>query len=153
MRIVVISDSHRAVRYLYKIVEKHMDTADLFVFLGDIDSDFDNVLMLYPNINYQRVAGNNDWSSVYPYEKLLDLNGKKVFICHGHTQRVKYGYEQIVTTSRNLGADLCLFGHTHIQYSNYDNGLYVLNPGAVCSGEYAMVDIEKSGIVLIPCKI
>lgn len=149
----MVSDSHRAMRYLYKIVEKHMDTADLFVFLGDMDDDFDKVLMLYPDIKYERVAGNNDFSSVYPYEKLLELNGKKVFICHGHTKHVKFGYEEIVSFSKNIGADLCLFGHTHIAVNSYDDGLYILNPGAVCSGEYAMVDIEKSGIVLIPCKI
>lgn len=149
----MVSDSHRATRYLYKIVEKHMDTADLFIFLGDIDSDFDSVLMLYPNIRYERVAGNNDFSSVYPYEKLLDLGGKKIFICHGHTKHVKFGYGEIVSFCKNIGAALCLFGHTHVAYSNYDDGLYILNPGAVCSGEYAMVDIEKSGIVLIPCKI
>ncbi len=149
----MVSDSHRATRYLYKIVEKHMDTADLFIFLGDIDSDFDSVLMLYPNIRYERVAGNNDFSSVYPYEKLLELEGKKVFICHGHTKHVKFGYGEIENFCKNIGADLCLFGHTHVAYNNYDDGLYILNPGAVCSGEYAMVDIEKSGIVLIPCKI
>lgn len=149
----MVSDSHRATRYLYKIVEKHMDTADLFIFLGDIDSDFDSVLMLYPNIRYERVAGNNDFFSVYPYEKLLDLGSKKIFICHGHTKHVKFGYGEIVSFCKNIGADLCLFGHTHVAYSNYDDGLYILNPGAVCSGEYAMVDIEKSGIVLIPCKI
>lgn len=149
----MVSDSHRATRYLYKIVEKHMDTADLFVFLGDIDRDFDSVLMLYPHIKYERVAGNNDFSSVYPYEKLLELEGKKIFICHGHTKHVKFGYREIANFCKNIGADLCLFGHTHVAYNNYDDGLYILNPGAVCSGEYAMVDIEKSGIVLIPCKI
>lgn len=153
MRLVVMSDSHRAVRNLYEIVEKHKENTDLFVFLGDVDRDFDDVLMLYPDINYERVAGNNDWNTVYSYEKLLNLDGRKVFICHGHTQRVKYGYEQIVNCSKNLGVDLCLFGHTHIPYSSYEDGLYVLNPGAVCSGEYALVDIEKSGIVLIPCRI
>ncbi len=153
MRIVVVSDSHRAVRYLYKIAELHMNTADLFIFLGDVDSDFDKLIMLYPNIKYERVVGNNDRSSVHPYEKVLDLNGRRVLICHGHTHYVKHGYNEIIEYSKKLNVDLCLFGHTHTQFSSYDNGLYILNPGAVCRGEYALVDIEKSGIALMPCKI
>ena len=56
MRIVVMSDSHRANGNLFEIVEKHMDTADLFIFLGDGEDDFDEVLMLYPNLKYERVA-------------------------------------------------------------------------------------------------
>lgn len=153
MRVVVLSDSHRAKRYLYEIVEKHMSTADLFVFLGDVDDDFDDVLYLYPNIRYERVAGNNDWSSMHPYEKVLTLDGKTVFICHGHTKYVKHGNTDLIRYAKGINADLCLYGHTHTQYSDYDDGLYILNPGAVCNGEYAMVDIEKTGIVLIPCKI
>lgn len=148
-----MSDSHRLVRNLYDIVEKHKDTADLFVFLGDMDRDFDNVLLLYPSIPYERVAGNNDFSTVYPYEKMLNLNGKKVFICHGHTKRVKFGTQEIVDFCKKQNVDLCLFGHTHFAVNTYDDGLYILNPGAVCMGEYALVDIEKNGIALIPCKI
>ena len=153
MRIVVLSDSHKAKGNLFEIVEKHMDTADLFVFLGDVDDDFDDVLMLYPNLSYERVAGNNDWYSEHQLQKVLYLNGKKVLICHGHTYHVKSGLLEITQKCRDAGIDLCLYGHTHVQYSNYSNGLYILNPGSVRSGDYAMIDIMDSGIVLIPCRI
>lgn len=153
MRIVVISDSHRALGNLFEIVEKHINDADMFVFLGDIDSDFDSVLDLYPSIKYHRVAGNNDWSSPYPPQKLITAGGKRILIAHGHTYRVKYGYDDIIRESRSVRADICLFGHTHTQYTNYDNGLYIMNPGAVMSGKYGMVDITESGIMLLPAKI
>ena len=49
MRIVIMSDSHGAVGTLLDIIERHRDNTDLFIFLGDVDNDFDEVLMAYPD--------------------------------------------------------------------------------------------------------
>lgn len=153
MRIVVISDSHKRMGNLFDIIERHMDNADLFIFLGDMDDDFDDVLALYPRINYRRVVGNNDWYSTNALFGEINFNGKKVFYCHGHTYHVKHGYQEIISHSKSIGADICLFGHTHTQFTDYDNGLYIMNPGAVCNGEYGIVDVENNGIMLIKAKI
>lgn len=153
MRIVVISDSHRAIGKLLEIIEMHKNTADLFIFLGDIDDDFDTVLDVYPEIRYYRVVGNNDWYSDHPTEQIITVQGKKIFFAHGHTYGVKHGYENIIGHSKEIEADICLFGHTHLQYTNYDDGLYIMNPGSVRMGEYGMIDILKDGIVLLPADI
>ena len=153
MRIVVISDSHRRMGNLFDIVERHIDNADLFIFLGDIDDDFDSVLALYPRIKYRRVVGNNDWHSTNALFGEIKFNGKKVFYCHGHTYHVKHGYQEIISHSKAIGADVCLFGHTHIQFTDYDEGLYIMNPGAACNGEYGIIDVESNGIMLIKSKL
>jgi len=153
MRIVAFSDSHGLRNKLYDIIDKHKDSTDLFVFLGDMDDDFDRVTMLYPDIKYKRVAGNNDFYSQYNFEEEFKFNGKRIFITHGHRYMVKHGYATIISHAKNIGADLCLFGHTHTQYSDYVDGLYILNPGAAMLGEYAMIDVTNNGIMLIPCKI
>lgn len=153
MRIVAVSDSHKRVGNLFEIIEKHMQSTDLFIFLGDIDDDFDNVLMLYPHIRYMRVVGNNDWHSTHPLFRETKFNGKKLFFCHGHTFHVKFGYQEIINHSKAIGADICLFGHTHTQYADYIDGLYIINPGAVCNGEYAIIDVMDNGIMLIPSKL
>lgn len=153
MRIVVLSDSHKRIGNLFEIIEKHMDSTDLFIFLGDIDDDFDHVIMLYPSIKYMRVVGNNDWNSPHPLFREISFNGKKIFFCHGHTYHVKFGYQEIISHSKSIAADICLFGHTHTQYSGYDDGLYIMNPGAVCNGEYGIIDIVPNGIMLIPSRI
>lgn len=153
MRIVVISDSHQAMGNLFDIIEMHKDTADLFIFLGDIDDDFDSILDVYPRIKYYRVAGNNDWYSSHPLEQLIEIENKKIFFTHGHTYRVKMGYENIITKAKAINADICLFGHTHTQYTNYDDGLYIMNPGSVKSYKYGMIDITKAGIMLIPAEL
>lgn len=153
MRIVVISDSHRAIGRLLEIVEMHKNTADLFIFLGDIDDDFDTVLDVYPKIRYYRVVGNNDWYSPHPTEQIVDVQGKRIFMAHGHTYGVKHGYDKIIEHSKEIGADICLFGHTHLQYTNYDDGLYIMNPGSVRIGKYGMIDILKDSIMLLPADI
>lgn len=153
MRIVVMSDSHRAKRNLFEIVEKHIDAADLFIFLGDGEDDFDEVLMLYPNLKYERVSGNCDWYSDYPLYKEINFDGKKIFFSHGHPFHVKFGYGEIISEAKKRGADICLFGHTHLQYTDYDDGLYVMNPGSVAGGEYGMIDIVPNGIALLPEKL
>lgn len=153
MRIVVVSDSHKRVGTLFDVIEKHTDNTDLFIFLGDIDSDFDDILAVYPDLKYRRVAGNNDWNSYHKLTGVSKINGRRVFYCHGHTLHVKHGYEEIKNYARSINADICLFGHTHTQFTDYDNGLYIMNPGAIRNGEYGIVDIESNGIMLIKSKI
>lgn len=148
-----MSDSHRATGNLFEIVEKHINTTDLFIFLGDGENDFDDVLALYPDLKYERVSGNCDWYSTYPLYKSITAQGKKIFFSHGHPFHVKFGYDEIIRAARTEKADICLFGHTHNQYTNYDDGLYIMNPGAVRDGKYGMIDITKSGIMLMPAKL
>lgn len=148
-----MSDSHRATGNLFEIVEKHINTTDLFIFLGDGENDFDDVLALYPDLKYERVSGNCDWYSTYPLYKSITAQGKKIFFSHGHPFHVKFGYDEIIRAAMAEKADICLFGHTHNQYTNYDDGLYIMNPGAVRDGKYGMIDITKSGIMLIPAKL
>lgn len=153
MRIVIMSDSHGAVGTLLDIIERHKGNTDLFIFLGDVDNDFDEVLMAYPDIKYKRVAGNNDWYPSHMTSDLITLNGKKIFFTHGHIFHVKHGNEEIIEYCRKIGADICLYGHTHKQFTNYDDGLYIMNPGAAFTDAYGVIDIVDNGIILIANKI
>lgn len=153
MRIVVTSDSHRMRGTLFEIVEKHMQDTDLFINLGDGEDDVDQLTMLYPDLPLKRVAGNCDWGSSLPLYQCMEAGGKRIFFSHGHPFRVKMGYEEIIKEAIAQKADICLFGHTHTQYTNYLDGLYIMNPGAVMNGRYGIIDITKSGIMLIPAQI
>lgn len=37
--------------------------------------------------------------------------------------------------------------------TDYRDGLYLMNPGAVAEGCYGMVDITPGGIMLLPCRL
>ena len=77
MRIVVLSDSHKNVGRLFAAVERHLDNADLYIFLGDGEDDFDAVIDAYPHIKYERVCGNCDWYSNYPDKMEIEFAGKR----------------------------------------------------------------------------
>lgn len=147
MRIIVTSDSHRRANYLLEIIEKHYENADLFINLGDGEDDVDSALMLYPKLKIERVCGNCDWGSSLPLTKQITANGKKIFFSHGHPFYVKHGYEVIEQKAQELGADICLFGHTHVPYTAFKDGIYYMNPGAVCDGVYGIIDIVDNGIM------
>ena len=53
---------------------------------------------------------------------------------------------RIITHKRN--ADIVLFGHTHLPITEYDDELYLLNPGSLqyADGTYGIIDITDAGI-------
>lgn len=153
MRIVVTSDSHKRVSNLFDIVERHLENADLFINLGDGESDVDTVLQLYSNINIERVAGNCDFGSHLPLYKTITFDGKKILFTHGHPFYVKHGYSRLIKEAKKQGVDICLFGHTHMPMVERIDDIYFMNPGAVYDGSYGIIDIEPSGIMTYTTKL
>ena len=153
MRLVVTSDVHRRTSALFDIVERHINNADLFINLGDSMNEIEELLMVYPNLKIECVAGNCDFGSTYPLTKLLECGGKRVFITHGHPFYVKHGYGVLMEKARDVKADICLFGHTHTPYTEIVDGVYYMNPGAVCDYSYGIIDITDKGIMFYTTKI
>lgn len=151
MKILVISDSHRRASRIFDAVEAHPDINHI-IFLGDGADDFEEVGFVYPNKNYFAVSGNCDFSSTLPTTRIIKLNGKVIYACHGHLHRVKEGYERAVSAAKEAGADILLFGHTHMAISTYYNGIHILNPGSVGAprdgkSSYGIIEITNDGIV------
>ena len=63
---------------------------------------------------------------------------------------VKFGYENIIAEAKRRNADIVLFGHTHNQYTEYLDGLYIMNPGSVgMNGDYGVIDITPKGDIML----
>ncbi len=153
MRIVATSDSHRRRNYLYDIIDRHKDNTDLFINCGDSEGDIENIPYVYPNIRFECVAGNCDWGSTLPNYKVIKFAGKKIMFCHGHTFGVKHGYEMLTDFARREQIDICIFGHTHNPIIERIDGIYLINPGAVCNSSYAVIDIIDGKINAYHAKI
>ena len=154
MRLVVTSDSHRAKRNFEAIIERHKGNKDvIFVNLGDSEGEVEDMMMFYPQLRLENVIGNCDWNNTYPVYKLFKAGGKKVLITHGHRFYVKHGYQKLQEFARQEQADIVLFGHTHIPYTEKVDGIYYMNPGAVCNGSYGIVDIDGDGILTYTLKL
>lgn len=148
MKLIVFSDSHGHSGPMRRAAELHPD-ADLFLHLGDGSRDFERLCddLALPN---KAVRGNCDMGAFdLPTTRVLDLSGCRILLTHGHEYGVKYTLTDLIRSGRKQGADLILFGHTHIPLCSYHaeeggGGIHLLNPGSIgYSGSYGIVRIGK----------
>ncbi|MEG0542767.1 MAG: YfcE family phosphodiesterase, partial [Angelakisella sp.] len=152
MRIIAMSDSHGNFNRVRRIVEDNKDTADMFIHLGDGLEEFGDVHHLYPQLHFVAVKGNNDWGSMEQKMKLISCGGKNVMLTHGDLYGVKFGLSDYERAARDAKAEVALYGHTHLACSDYEDGVFLINPGSVMGGScnppsYLALDITAAGIV------
>lgn len=143
-KILVISDTHKNISNAVEIIENKKP--DYVLHLGDLSADADEIRYIYPRLEIIGVSGNCDWLSVNnaPLERMLDIGGVKILMCHGHTYSVKNGVGAYTAVVEAKNADIGLFGHTHIPYCENKGEFTLLNPGTVsaygwievCDGEF-----------------
>ena len=128
MRIAVFSDSHGRIHNCIRAMES-IEPVDHIIHLGDTARDAEDLGIVFPDIPITYVCGNSDFCSMGAFEKMIELGGKKIFICHGHTQSVKHGLRELAHTAR--GTELALFGHTHEAYDGFEADVHLFNPGSI----------------------
>lgn len=154
MKIVVFSDTHNDIWTLQEIVSKHLSDTDLFIFLGDGEDEFFIVRDMYPHKKFEAVCGNCDYGSQLPQVGVVTVEGKKIYFTHGFVHQVKLGTEKLIKSARENNADIVFFGHTHNALTNYDDGLYIMNPGSLnnkgySTASYGTISIsEKDGVLM-----
>ena len=147
MKILVLSDVHGRGMVAEKIIAKHPDALHVF-FLGDGLSDMEDIQYFFPERTFHMVSGNCDHGSMLRSTDFVTLCGVKILFTHGHPFSVKWSLERLKERARAENAALTLYGHTHQPKSEYDDGFYFVNPGAVgsCNPSYALIDIVDCGI-------
>lgn len=149
MRILVLSDIHGDF-YAMKRALDAQPSAEAIVFCGDGAEQFDYIKSTCPDRQVIGVRGNCDWSSALPAVETATVGGKKLFVTHGHLYQAKFTVYNLICAAREEQADILLFGHTHQAMTDYDDGLYIMNPGS-CSGYYAsygVIDITPKGDIV-----
>ncbi len=149
MRILVISDSHGDALKLRKAVEQQ-PSAEILFYLGDGEHDLEYAGVQIPAV---KVKGNCDWGSELPAFSVDKIEGKTIYSTHGYAEFVKHGITGLMDAAKNYDAHIALYGHTHNPVTQYIDGVWYINPGSVREGNYAVVDITKSGIMPILMKI
>lgn len=152
MRLIIMSDSHSAFHKVKMIVSENKATADAFLHLGDGISEFEDVHLLWPELPFVAVKGNNDWGRMEPKTRVISRGGHRLMLTHGDLFRVKYSIDDLEATARKEGAEVVLYGHTHMAAVDYRDGLYLINPGSVADSRYTpasylCLDILPTGII------
>ena len=131
MRAIVLSDSHNNVSACEAAIAAS-GKLDLIIHLGDIARDTDYLETMYYPIRVVSVLGNNAFLRQGDYERVIEFDGHKIFICHGHTLGVRMGTERLENIARQKGCEAALFGHTHQScLKKSEDGFLILNPGSV----------------------
>ena len=127
MKILVFSDSHGAMGKMVEAME-HERPHHVF-FLGDHYRDGIELSQLYPDIPMDIVRGNCDWGKG-PDLRVVELEGVRFLLTHGHLQYVKSGLDELLQEAENRQVQVACFGHTHLAKVVYRDGIYLMNPGS-----------------------
>lgn len=129
MKIVVISDTHGNNKDVIEKISENKKP-DLIFHLGDYVEDGIKISKVF-GIKAIIVRGNGDMGlTKYNEDELIEIKGKKIFLTHGHKYNVSNGLTNLYYKALELGADVVLFGHTHIPINIKENGIIMMNPGS-----------------------
>ncbi len=135
-----------------KAIEMQPD-AEAVVFLGDGHRDFERARPLLEGKRIYTVCGNNDFHCDYPKNQIIEENGLRIYITHGHYEYVKSSLGRAQGIAAQNGCQLVLYGHTHFQKEDNFNGVKLFCPGSLRSDEYGVVDIIDNGFICIGIKM
>lgn len=153
MIILVVSDDHGmdGFKRAFDIAVSKYGQVDMVLHAGDVgghDIQYYNSICQCP---VYLVRGNNDYNNV-PYERVVEACGKRIYLTHGHHLNVYMGCQRLVYTALNSGADIAVYGHTHIPECITAEDLVVMNPGSLALprrgkyGTFAIIEIENDNI-------
>ena len=150
MKILVLSDSHSALRFMYACM--HTVRPDAVVHLGD---HYDDGLALredHPGVRFYQVPGNCDRYRCDPrlpeilIERVLGVN---LYMTHGHKHNVKMYLAARLREARACRGQAVLYGQPHVADCHQEeDGLWVLNPGSggYGGGSAGLIEVENGTI-------
>lgn len=128
-KLVIISDTHGKTSGL-QALSGILAENDYIIHLGDGAREAINLLDTYPDKTYF-CGGNCDFAAYLPSEGVLEVEGARIFYCHGHAYGVKSGLSNLVNAAKRNGCDVALYGHTHNARIDEIDGVTLINPGSL----------------------
>ena len=158
MKIIVFSDSHGRASAMQEVLMMHPD-AKMVLHCGDGAREFEYFAEEHPGLSFTGVPGNCDFfGAKNPATVILDVDGVRILLTHGHRFFVKSSTSALITHARENDIDIAIFGHTHVPLDRYISGeegqkpLRLFNPGSIScpqsgNSTYGIIEIRKNGIL------
>jgi putative phosphoesterase len=128
MRIGVVSDTHGN-SYAIKKAVQAVGQVNMWLHAGDYNRDI-RYLKQFTDVQIISVLGNCDWNKEAKPEEFIEIGGKKIWLTHGHQQKVKYENNDLARRGRQYEVDAVIYGHTHIADITWQDELLLFNPGS-----------------------
>lgn len=131
----------------------------MLIHAGDIEGDLKQILGKKREYEVFAVAGNMDWSDELENEILLPAADHLILLTHGHRYGVHSGTKKLTKQARKLGADIAVYGHTHVPDFRTEDDVTVINPGSIAKPRqdgwkktYAVMTVSRNGEVDVQFK-
>ncbi len=150
MKVIVFSDAHGSKILIERILSFNPD-ADYIVSLGDSELPIDYLV----DLDIIAIKGNYPRDGGFVYESTLEIEGKKLFLTHGHKYSVHKTLVKLLKHAMKIECDIVLYGHTHIAKVDKVNDMLVINPGSIKSPRsqvmpsYLILNITKDSVEYI----
>lgn len=133
MRIGLISDTHgnlEAARRAWRAMTADGDI-DCVLHAGDFISDARALAAEWP-VPVHAVRGNNDLWDTGDDVLTLELGGQRILLVHGHRHNVSRSRDlsTVAAAARQAGAQVAVFGHSHVPRVTEMDGVLLVNPGS-----------------------
>lgn len=126
LKLLVMSDTHGDNAIIRQVVAANPEVDAIF-HCGDSELPANDQALKGIHV----VQGNCDLEGTFPEEKTVDVEGTRIYITHGHLFRVKSTLMPLKYRAEEVGADLVLFGHSHLLGTEKDGDVLFLNPGSL----------------------
>lgn len=150
MRIGVLSDTHGSINIAVQAINK-MGQIDALIHAGDFYSDALHTGRIF-DVPVYGVLGNCDAGFSGDEELLVNFEACKIYITHGHLFRAKSTLQLLYYKAQETGADVVVFGHTHVPVNRRESGILLFNPGSTTRPQggskagYGILNIDKNNI-------
>ena len=167
MRIGVISDTHGSLEYFERAL-KCIGKCDYILHAGDVlyhgprnhlpdgycpkglaekINSLGNIIFASGNCDsdVDQMVINHPIQSPYAF---VNIGNLKIMVCHGYKEPV----ESTIEYAKKMGANMFIFGHSHIKELYKSDSLIVLNPGSTSlpkDGSHSAAVIENKAVRLI----
>lgn len=129
MNLVVLSDTHADSFYdLPATLQVDLSIADAVIHAGDIGTDSFYEELKAVSKSLYAVRGNND-SLPLPEQLILELEGVKIAVIHGHQASGDYIKFMLRHFSKE-NPNIIIYGHTHFPKVYFDDNITIFNPGS-----------------------
>ncbi|WPK10736.1 metallophosphoesterase [Lysinibacillus louembei] len=127
MKILVMSDTHGDAEVI-RLVRSQQEDSDIVIHCGDSELSYD-----HPNLaDVVRVRGNCDYTdNRFPDEDVIIHGHVKIYVTHGHLFQVKSSLLALSYRAKELGANICCFGHSHVLGAEMIDDILFINPGSL----------------------
>ena len=123
--------------------------------------DFEGSEMVYRELSgtpFYYVAGNNDFFTEAPFERVIELASCRIYMTHGHRYNVFETNEGILREAARRHAQIAVYGHSHYPVAEVKRGILLLNPGSLAwprqeGRRPSYIVLELSGGKVDSCEI